>query len=133
MVFGTTWYIFDCKTGRGQSGRLEDLANLIIKSIDNTMDEDILSNLLSQYIISNNSIFQLFPFGFGLSYTTFEYSDLSISPLEVSMNSSVTIQVNIQNVGTVASSEVVQLYIADDLASVWIVIKNGVDEIGCAV
>jgi len=59
----------------------------------------------------------LFPFGYGLSYTTFEYSDLHIlgEPISPTMSAAVTCAVT--NTGTRAGDEVVQLYIRDELAS----------------
>jgi beta-glucosidase len=57
----------------------------------------------------------LYPFGFGLSYTEFEYSDLSLSAddLSVSSDNDVKIKVKVKNMGQRAGEEVVQLYIAD--------------------
>jgi len=57
----------------------------------------------------------LYPFGFGLSYTEFEYSDLSLSDDEISAGSDqeIKIEVQVKNVGERAGEEVVQLYIAD--------------------
>ncbi len=60
----------------------------------------------------------LFPFGFGLSYTTFEYSDLSIEPAEIGPDGTATVRCAITNSGRRAGDEVVQLYIRDLLASV---------------
>ena len=60
----------------------------------------------------------LFPFGFGLSYTTFEYSNLSITPAEVHMPGDVTIRCTVTNTGKRAGDEVAQLYLHDVLASV---------------
>jgi len=60
----------------------------------------------------------LFPFGFGLSYTTFEYSGLTIDPAEADGKGRVTIRCSVQNTGTRAGDEVVQLYLRDVLASV---------------
>ena len=60
----------------------------------------------------------LFPFGFGLSYTTFEYSDLSIEPNEIPATGTATIRCRVKNTGTRAGDEVVQLYVHDILASV---------------
>ena len=60
----------------------------------------------------------LFPFGFGLSYTSFEYSTLVIEPAEIGANGAATVRCKVKNVGSVAGDEVVQLYIRDVLASV---------------
>lgn len=60
----------------------------------------------------------LFPFGYGLSYTTFSYSDLSISPKQFNEKDTVTIQFTVQNTGEKAGDEVIQLYTRDEIASV---------------
>lgn len=60
----------------------------------------------------------LFPFGFGLSYTTFEYSALSIEPRGLPADGSVTIKFKVRNTGTRAGDEVPQVYVRDVLASV---------------
>ncbi len=59
----------------------------------------------------------LFPFGHGLSYTTFAYSDLKISASQVSANNTVKINCQVTNTGLVAGDEIVQLYIRDEYAS----------------
>src|ERR1700693_1533194 len=53
----------------------------------------------------------LFPFGFGLSYTTFIYSDLEVSATTIKDTESVTVKVKVKNTGRVAGKEVVQLYV----------------------
>ena len=60
----------------------------------------------------------LFPFGYGLSYTTFEYSDLKISANEISKGDQLQVSVNVKNTGIVAGQEVVQLYIRDLVGSI---------------
>ena len=60
----------------------------------------------------------LFPFGHGLSYTTFEYSNLRLDRTELSAGQSLTVSVDLANTGTVAADEVVQLYVRDLVGSV---------------
>jgi len=60
----------------------------------------------------------LFPFGYGLSYTKFEYSNLQIKPKKLKLGSKVNISVDIKNVGTRKGEEVVQLYLKDVVSSV---------------
>lgn len=60
----------------------------------------------------------LFPFGFGLSYTTFEYSRLAIEPGEIGASGHAVVRCRVKNVGARAGDEVVQLYVRDELASV---------------
>jgi beta-glucosidase len=59
----------------------------------------------------------LYPFGFGLSYTTFEYSNLRIQPLAIYNEGEVEILADIKNTGEVKGDEVVQLYINDVISS----------------
>ncbi len=70
----------------------------------------------SSYIDLPNS--PKFPFGFGLSYTTFEYSDLKLSKKSMKKSESITVSVNIRNSGSVKGEEVVQLYLRDKVGSV---------------
>lgn len=60
----------------------------------------------------------LYPFGFGLSYTTFEISDLQLNKTTYSENDTIVAKVTVKNTGSKAGSEVVQLYVKDLLASV---------------
>ena len=55
----------------------------------------------------------LYPFGYGLSYTTFEYGDLTLSATEMSADQTITAKVTVTNTGKVAGEEVVQLYLRD--------------------
>jgi beta-glucosidase len=59
----------------------------------------------------------LYEFGFGLSYTTFEYSNLKILPKEINNRGEVEVSVDVKNTGTVKGDEVVQLYINDVISS----------------
>jgi beta-glucosidase len=60
----------------------------------------------------------LYPFGFGLSYTTFEYGDLKLDKNEMTASDSITASIDVTNTGTRAGAEVVQLYIRDVVGSV---------------
>lgn len=60
----------------------------------------------------------LYPFGYGLSYTTFEYSDLSIEPKTLTADKPVTITATVKNSGSRAGDEVVQLYVGDRVSTV---------------
>jgi beta-glucosidase len=60
----------------------------------------------------------LFPFGYGLSYTTFAYSNLRLSAVKIPAGRSVDVSVDVRNTGDRGGDEVVQLYIRDDVASV---------------
>ncbi|MGN6530361.1 MAG: glycoside hydrolase family 3 C-terminal domain-containing protein, partial [Ginsengibacter sp.] len=60
----------------------------------------------------------LFPFGFGLSYTSFEYSNLRFDNNNIGKNDSTVVRFTLKNTGSVQGDEVVQLYITDLLSSV---------------
>ncbi len=60
----------------------------------------------------------LFPFGYGLSYTTFEYSNLTISASGIKDTDTVSVTVNVRNTGSLAGKEVVQLYVKDVASSI---------------
>ena len=66
----------------------------------------------------------LYPFGYGLSYTTFEYSDLKVSPAVITPNETATVTLNVTNTGSRAGDEVVQLYTRDVVSSVTTYEKN---------
>jgi len=59
-----------------------------------------------------------FPFGFGLSYTSFEYSGLSVMPRKVAGDSPVEVSLKVKNTGSRAGAEVVQLYVHDGHAKI---------------
>jgi beta-glucosidase len=60
----------------------------------------------------------LFPFGYGLSYTTFAYANLKLSPAQIRPNGRTEVSVTVTNTGKVAGDEIVQLYIRDLVSSV---------------
>ncbi|MDQ0658608.1 beta-glucosidase [Paenibacillus sp. W2I17] len=55
----------------------------------------------------------LFPFGYGLSYTTFEYADLKVDRTELTDQDEVNVHVRVTNTGDIAGKEIVQLYVSD--------------------
>ncbi|HXL02717.1 MAG TPA: glycoside hydrolase family 3 C-terminal domain-containing protein [Candidatus Atribacteria bacterium] len=55
----------------------------------------------------------LFPFGYGLSYTTFEYTDISVDKKEINDTDTVTVKAKVKNTGKVTGKEIVQLYVRD--------------------
>ncbi len=59
----------------------------------------------------------LYPFGFGLSYTTFAISNLKVSAAQVKVGDSVTVTADVTNTGTLAGDEVVQLYVHQKFGS----------------
>jgi beta-glucosidase len=65
-----------------------------------------------------NKIAPLFPFGFGLSYTTFAYLDLRVDKIAIKDTDSLTVEVKIKNTGRVAGKEVVQLYVHEQRSKV---------------
>ena len=60
----------------------------------------------------------LYPFGYGLSFTTFEYGDIVLSKTNLKGNETLSAKIKVTNTGKVAGEEVVQLYIADPAASI---------------
>ncbi|MDB5000725.1 MAG: beta-glucosidase [Mucilaginibacter sp.] len=69
-----------------------------------------------RYVDEQNT--PLFAFGHGLSYTTFEYSDMHISPAIIPVNGSTEVNVRIKNSGKAEGTEVAQLYIREEVSSV---------------
>ena len=68
------------------------------------------------YLFANKE--PLFPFGFGLSYTSFGYSELKISPAKIGPGDNARVSVKVTNTGKRAGDEIVQLYIRDLVSSV---------------
>ena len=73
------------------------------------------SNIFGDYF--NEPVTPLFPFGYGLSYSSFRFSDLKISKTKVKADDVIDITLTIQNTGKVSGDEVVQLYVCDEVAS----------------
>lgn len=70
----------------------------------------------SRYLDAPNT--PLYPFGYGLSYTTFSYGVPKVSSSTITKDQSITVTVEVKNTGTRTGDEVVQLYLRDDVASV---------------
>jgi beta-glucosidase len=66
----------------------------------------------------NMELTPLYPFGYGLSYTTFEYSNLQITPEENGSSGEFKVALDVSNTGLKSGAEVVQLYINDVISSV---------------
>nr|WP_315166307.1 glycoside hydrolase family 3 N-terminal domain-containing protein [uncultured Flavobacterium sp.] len=77
---------------------------------------DTATNYVSAYTDLKNS--PKFPFGYGLSYTTFDYSDLKLSKSKIKKTDVIEVSATITNSGKVAGEEVVQLYLRDKVGSV---------------
>ncbi|MBN1185192.1 MAG: glycoside hydrolase family 3 C-terminal domain-containing protein [Bacteroidales bacterium] len=66
----------------------------------------------------------LYPFGFGLSYTKYEYNNLRIAKSTISKDENVTVTVDVKNIGERTGDEIVQLYIRDEVSSITRPIKE---------
>ena len=65
-----------------------------------------------------------FPFGYGLSYTTFEYSDLKLSSKAIGEKDGLTVSLKVKNTGDVAGAEIVQLYVQDVESTIFRPVKE---------
>lgn len=74
------------------------------------------TNYVSAYIDLKNS--PKYPFGYGLSYTTFDYSGLKLSSTKIKSNEKIKVSFQLKNTGKVAGEEVAQLYLKDKFGSV---------------
>jgi beta-glucosidase len=66
----------------------------------------------------HNHIKPLFPFGYGLSYTTFKFSNLAVSPKDAASSPNVTVTFDVTNTGSRAGADVAQVYVSDTHSSV---------------
>ena len=85
-------------------------------------DEDKFEKFKSVYLDIPNS--PLYPFGYGLSYTTFNYSDISLSSSKLQGNQTLKASITLTNTGKYDGAEVVQLYIRDVVGSITRPIKE---------
>ncbi len=87
-----------------------------MKNTGRPIESETFQKFKSNYLDVPNS--PLLPFGHGLSYTEFEYSDLSLNASEISADESLTITVKLKNTGDYDGAEVVQLYLRDVVRSI---------------
>ena len=87
-----------------------------MKNTGRPFDAEHPADYRSSYIDSPNS--PLYPFGYGLSYTTFKYANAKISSDKLQVGGSLTASVEVTNTGDVSGEEVVQLYLRDRVGSV---------------
>ena len=84
------------------------------KSTGRPIEEE--DKFTSKYLDSPNT--PLYPFGFGISYTNFNYKNISVDKIKIVKTDSLTVSVELLNSGKYEGEEVVQLYIQDEVASV---------------
>jgi beta-glucosidase len=89
------------------AGRLTQTWVASMDQLPPMMDYDIRHGRTYMYLKSK----PLYAFGYGLSYTTFTYSDLGLSSEKLNSNGELTVSVNVKNTGARAGDEVVQLYV----------------------
>ena len=87
-----------------------------IKTTGRPAPTDEFQKFTSNYLDVSNT--PLLPFGYGLSYTSFEYSDLTLNANEISDEESVMATVTVKNTGNFDGEEVVQLYLKDEVRSI---------------
>lgn len=109
-----TWYarLEDC--GAHATGSYPGTWREGHQIIDETYKEDIF---VGYRWTDKQQINPLFPFGYGLSYTTFQVSNLRADKKEMTADDQLTITADVKNVGSVAGAEVLQLYISDTQSS----------------
>ena len=109
-----TWYarLEDC--GAHATGSYPGTWREGHQIIDETYKEDLF---VGYRWTDKQNIKPLFPFGYGLSYTTFEISNLRADKREMTADSKLTVTVDVRNTGSVAGAEVLQLYISDSKSS----------------
>ena len=104
------------KTGRPAIGSELNLTNIPIEASQTSLGNK------SYYLDSGNE--PLFPFGYGLSYTSFEYGKMSLSKSILKKDEELEISCTLKNTGNYKGTEIVQLYVRDIAASVALPIKE---------
>ncbi len=87
-----------------------------IKNTGRPQPTETFLKFKSNYLDAPNA--PLLPFGFGLSYTNFEYSDLKVAKSEINQNETLAVSVTLKNTGDYDGEEVVQLYLRDVVRSI---------------
>lgn len=86
------------------------------KSTGRPYQGDFLDKYKSRYLDVTND--PLYPFGYGLSYTTFNYGDINLNKKQINANETLSVTVTVTNTGNYDGEETVQLYLQDPVASV---------------
>ncbi|KAA6302218.1 MAG: Periplasmic beta-glucosidase [Candidatus Ordinivivax streblomastigis] len=110
MVGQTPIYYNHKNTGRPAGDHLPTIENIPLEA------GQVSLGCSSYYLDAGKA--PLFPFGYGLSYTTFEYSNLKLSATEITTKTSLQASCTVKNTGRRAGAEVVQLYIRDKVGSI---------------
>jgi beta-glucosidase len=118
-----TWYASLDQCGAHATGAYPGTWRADRKIIDEEYKEGLFvgyrwTDKLSNSKLSNGKINPLFPFGHGLSYTTFKLGKVSANTQELTPNTQITFTLPVTNTGAVAGAETIQLYISDLEASV---------------
>ncbi|MGN8070383.1 glycoside hydrolase family 3 N-terminal domain-containing protein [Mucilaginibacter sp. 22184] len=98
------------------TGHIPVFYNYVASSRGNNREPGTVEKPGRDYVFSSTD--PLFAFGFGLSYTSFDYSNLKVSKARFGKNEQVTISVDVKNTGNLAGKEVVQLYLGNKVNSV---------------
>lgn len=109
-------YYGHLKTGRPANGSELNLTNIPIEASQTSLGNK------SYYLDSGSD--PLFPFGFGLSYTHFEYGRISLSKIILNKEETLQIKLSLKNTGNYQGTEIVQLYTRDLAASVALPIRE---------
>jgi beta-glucosidase len=93
--------------------RLNDNPSFLNFPGDNTKVEYREGVFVGYRYYDAKEVAPLFPFGYGLSYTSFEYTDIAVDKAEISDNENVQISVKVKNTGNMKGKEIVQVYVRD--------------------